>query len=183
MSQISDIDNKKIEDSIYALVDKLNTLVVREQLNLQEELARVSSIISDATEILTENFTVLNMKIELQSRYMRDGYPDEKREQKLEELNREIDKNLTETIRSLQFEDIVQQLTTHSRNRAVNMESLFVKLMAHLNQIKEERVYNSGRFGFLLDEMQRDIEEFREALNRENPVKQKSMDEGGVELF
>ena len=176
-------DMGEIENSVYSLVDKLNNLVVREQLNLQEELARVSSIISDATDTLTKNFTSLNLKIELQSRYMTEGYFEEDREVKLEKVNREIDQNLNATIRSLQFEDIVQQLTEHSRNRAVNMEKLFTKLMARLDQLKSISIDDRGNFDPLLDEMQNDVAAFQDTLNRSNPVKQKTMDEGGVELF
>ncbi|MEH6543656.1 MAG: hypothetical protein V7721_06920 [Porticoccaceae bacterium] len=179
----TDTDTEEMEHSLYSLADKLNELVVREQLNLQEELARVSSLIADAADTLTENFTSLNLKIELQSRYMRPGYIDEDREQKLEEVNREIDQNLTETVRSLQFEDIVQQLTMHSRNRAVNMESLFVKLKDRLDGLKTADKSDRGGFNLILNDMQSEIENFRETLDRANPVKQASMHEGRIELF
>lgn len=183
MSQPGSNENKKLEDYIYSLLDDLNALVVREQLSLQEELSRVNSIISDAIETLTENFTSLNLKIELQSQYMREGFSVENRELRLEQVNREIDKNLTATIRSLQFEDIVQQLTAHSRNRTVNMENLFVKIINHIGQLKGQNIRNKDNFFLLLNEIKEDIEEFRVVLNRENPVKQQSMHEGGIELF
>ena len=173
----------ELEHSVYTLVGDLNELVVREQSNLQEELARVGSIIADAAEGLTHNFSVLNLKIEMQSRYMQDGYMDDDREEKLERVNREIDENLTETIRSLQFEDIVQQLTNHSRNRAVNMENLFIALKIHLEVLKATSVDESEKFNRLVNLMQDDIEKFRDGVWNSNPVRQKSMSEGHVELF
>ena len=49
----------ELEQSIYSLVGNLNQLVVKEQLNLQEELARVGTIIADAADALTHNFKVM----------------------------------------------------------------------------------------------------------------------------
>ena len=63
------------------------------------------------------------------------------------------------------------------------MESLFVRLKDRLDGLKTTDKNDRSGFNLILDDMQSEIEGFRETLDRANPVKQASMHEGEIELF
>jgi hypothetical protein len=83
---------------------------------------------------------------------------------------------------ALQFEDIVMQMIGHSKSRANVMSKILIDVrqnLAHLNsgEWDAEKLLDS------IDASRRAIERFREDRTLNNPVNQRSLDSGDIELF
>ena len=91
-----------------------------------------------------------------------------------------MNQNITAVVRSFQFEDIVQQLVAHCSSRSENLEQLFDRVNQNVDELKNADQTESGR---ILSVMMADVAKISDDLKKENPVKQTSMGEGGIELF
>jgi len=173
------------------LATTLNGLVVREHQILQEELGQLSTLIRDAIATLEESFHLINEQASEQSKLATSTAEvlNEKKQRlpigldNISKISEQINKNVATAVRSLQFEDIIQQLAAHSNNRAAQIEQLFVKLGEKLITLESIKSDEAICIEQIIYAMQSDMEDFRRAVEKGNPVKQATMDEGKIELF
>ncbi len=94
------------------------------------------------------------------------------------DINQEIDGAVAGAVRSLQFEDMVCQLSGHAQGRIGHLEGLNNDLFGRLNNF-------SGDAEGAIVAMQADIHSYHAQLERapDKPVEHASMEEGEVELF
>ena len=188
------VSNSKTESSdaqavLYGLADDLHYLVNREHQIIGDELDQMSSLVSDAIRTLVKSFNNLNINMVDQAELVQkivaaEGNDKGKNtadcQQEFLKLSREMKQIIATTVRSFQFEDIVQQLVVHCRTRSNGMEQLFSRLDKGLGQLKSAEKQQMTQ---IVNDMQKDVAEVRALLERENPVKQDSMRAGGIELF
>lgn len=180
-----------LREAVYGLAEDLNRLITREQQILQGELRQVSTLVSDAIKTLVESFNSLNEQVAEQENLIQiivaevlDSNDQELAQvSRISELSQQISQNVASATRSLQFDDIVQQLVTHSHRRTKQMEQLFVGLTRKLSELKVVEPQDSTQIADYIEAMQEEINHFRVALEKTNPVKQTSMGAGKAELF
>lgn len=174
---------------LHELGNDLNRVVVKEHQILQHELTQISTLIRDAIKILENSFNCISEQASEQLQLVKsiieittvNNNPDDLT--RLSELTKGITNNVANAVRSLQFEDIVQQLTAHSNNRVEQMGLLLSRLgdrLDKLNTIDSENIELAIQ---TIRAMQDDLQNFCNTVEKENPVKQHSMKEGKIELF
>lgn len=192
-----DINNiSEFRELILNLADDITHLIVREHHVLNNEFLQISSIIEDASKTIQESFNDLIEQSERQSKMLKvvgdtsseSGNQQLSRyQEQVEKINREItgeiNKNAMKVVRSIQFEDIVQQLIGHSSSRVIKMEALFSELTKEIGKLKAEDTNDLTTISTVLGRMRDDILSVKKELERGNPVKQKSMDKGEIDFF
>jgi len=174
---------------LYDLADNLHYLVNREHQIIGDELDQMSALVSDAIKTLVKSLNNININMVDQAELVEKivsaegsskdaGSADY--QQEFAKLGLEMKQNIAATVRSFQFEDIVQQLVIHCRTRSNGMERLFTRLDKALKKLKMAEKQQAIQ---IVKEMQKEVAEVRALLDRENPVKQQSMCAGGIELF
>lgn len=184
-------ESSDLREAIYGLAEDLNRLVSRENQILQGELGQVSTLVGDAIKMLVESFNNLIGQVVEQENLVQFivaevlNSSDQEVEQlgRISELSQQINQNVASATRSLQFDDIVQQLIIHSHRRTKQMEQLFAGLNKKLSELKVVEPQDSTQIAKYLEAMQEEINRFRVALEKTNPVKQTSMGAGKAELF
>jgi methyl-accepting chemotaxis protein len=173
------------------LADELAQMVVQEHKLLQTELKQITELTDDAVRELsritiqlkgsTENIMRSRMDDDKQSlTSLRDG---------LTQLSDQVDVSTCETVRTLQFGDILKQLTDHVLSRAVSMDALFTSLSNEVEMIKrhleksDENVNAADRMTQRISSMSEKIQSYKSSLPKSSPVKQKNLKAGNVELF
>ena len=185
------IGSSELREAVYGLAEDLNQLVSREHQILQDELGQVSTLVDDAIKTLVESFNSLNRKLVEQENFVQLIVAevldpnDQEIEQlcRISELSQQINRDVASATRSLQFDDIVQQLVTHSHHRTEKMEELFAGLFEKLSKLKIAEPQDAILVAKYLEAMQEDITHCRVALGKTNPVKQTSMGAGKTDLF
>lgn len=181
------IKASRLHEIIYELAHELSELIIREHQILQDEMSQIRVLVRDAVNNLDSNFRGLNAHTSEQAEVLGDvfksGHVSEEQQGKLTEVMNKISSHTSKTIRSLQFDDIVQQLAGHTCNRIARMQELFVELEEKLAIIKRLEPYNEVAILERVQMMREEVAEFRTRLEKENPVRQKSMDAGKIELF
>lgn len=179
--------NIELKDSLYELADQLGHLVLREHQILQGEMKQLGTLVSDAVKNLDSNFRHLNASAIEQANIMdkvfEDGCIDKRQQLRFTEISNQISTQTATTIRVLQFDDIVQQLSGHTSNRIARMQELFNELETLLGKIKTLDSFELSEVTEQIHKMQSEIGHFRVKLEKENPVKQSTMEEGKIELF
>jgi len=170
---------------LYGLEKELYGLITREHAEIRDELSQMGSVVSDAIRTLLQSLNSLSEQLKEQHKLV-ESLPLEgnlasmEKQREYHALSRMIDQNLSAVVRSFQFEDIVQQLVSHCRTRSDGLEQLFERLNLNVNLLKNS---SQNEFGQILSAMQVDVAMVRKQLEKENPVKQTTMGEGGIELF
>ena len=185
------IGSSELREAVYGLADDLNQLVSREHQILQDELGQVSTLVGDAIKILVESFNSLNRQVAEQENLVQlivaevlDSNDQEvERLGRISALSKQIKQNVVTATRSLQFDDIVQQLVIHSHHRTEKMEDLFDGLFEKLSELKVAESQDAILVAKYLEAMQEEITHCRVTLGKANPVKQTSMGAGKAELF
>lgn len=171
---------------LYGLENKLHGLIMREHAEIRDELSQMGSVVSDAIKTLMQSLNGLNTQLQKQGKIVQemasatDAEENEKQHQDYQALGQMVNQNITVVVRSLQFEDIVQQLIGHCRARSEGLEQLVDQLSQDVNILKNASQGDSIQ---VLSAMQLKIAEVGKKLEKENPVKQTSMGAGGIELF
>ena len=106
----------------------------------------------------------------------------------LEDVSRisgEIDGLVGDAVRSLQFEDIVRQLTDYSSNNLDRMQHMVGSLHSGMLALRASEQRGPQAFIAAVKDMQHQLDDYlaREQASKAKPVEQHSMDEGEVELF
>ncbi len=189
-------ESSDLTEAINNLADDLNSLVSQEHQILQGELSQVSMLVGDAIRTLVQSFNSLNDQVAEQADIVQgivaqvtdpqgSDSGDRQVEQlaRISELNQQINRNVASATRSLQFDDIVQQLVAHSRNRSEQMEQLFVGLYEKLSELKVAEPGDAKQAAKYIDAMQEEVSRIRLGLEKANPVRQTTMRAGKAELF
>ncbi|WP_408646368.1 methyl-accepting chemotaxis protein [Thiosocius teredinicola] len=97
----------------------------------------------------------------------------------------EIDALVGDAVRSLQFEDIVRQLTEYSGRHLDRISVLIGRMHTGLTELRQSDVQDVNQYAAALQSVKDDLDSFMSSeLEKEhNPVEQQSMAEGDVELF
>ncbi|MEO5343082.1 MAG: methyl-accepting chemotaxis protein [Gammaproteobacteria bacterium SHHR-1] len=106
--------------------------------------------------------------------------------QRVAQINGQIDGLVDQAVRSLQFEDIVTQLSQHAGKRVAGMEQLLAQLKDSIEQIDLAMIGGLADYSEQLKALHGQLQEMDNAAKSshgQGPVEQKSMDEGDVELF
>lgn len=177
----------ELQVTLHSLAEELSQLIVREHQILQGEMCQVRTLVSDAVKRLDSNFRSLNACASEQSaildQVLESSRVDEVQRQKLSEISDKINAHTSTTIRVLQFDDIVQQLTGHACDRIARMQELFTELEDKLTNIKRLETMDENAIQTYINTMREEVMRFRAKLEKENPVRQNSMNEGKIEFF
>lgn len=178
-------ESSEIQSLLYDLEGELYTLIKREHAEISDELTQMGSVVSDAIKTLMQSLNSLSTQLHEQNELMQkiaavSNDVDSEEQHGYQALNQMINQNITEVVRSFQFEDIVQQLVTHCGTRSANLEKLFDRINLNVAELKNS---NQSQSEQILSKMKSDIAIVSEDLKKENPVKQTSMGAGGIELF
>jgi methyl-accepting chemotaxis protein len=101
-------------------------------------------------------------------------------------INANIDVLVDQAVRSLQFEDIVTQLSQHAGRRVEGIEQMAGLLKSSIAQIDLAMAGGLADYAAQLKALHEQLLHMDNAAKsslRQGPVEQKSMDEGDVELF
>ena len=176
--------NSMPQDNIETIVDRINemnTIGIRSQLLVNEELAllqedvtRIKSIINDSIQVMQNNFNQLQENIsildnDIDAIKVNHG-----------KLGNNIHNSMNEIIRALQFEDIVTQIADKSAEHISDirrMVELFAKL--HEYELKEG-------FSEKVQEINEELSVIKHRLSTVSArtiAAQKDVDEGDITLF
>lgn len=175
-----------IQSLLYDLEGELYVLIKREHAEISDELSQMGLVVSDAIKTLVQSLNSLSGQLKEQNELVQqissavDDLESEKHQQAYHAVSKMVNQNITAVVRSFQFEDIVQQLVAHCSSRSENLEQLFDRVNQNVDELKNADQTESGR---ILSVMMADVAKISDDLKKENPVKQTSMGEGGIELF
>ena len=171
-------------DVIFALSEALSGLVIREHQILQGELNQIGGLVESAVKVLGNNLRELNENVTAQNLIV--DHDDGNVSSDVGEFSRisnQVNKNASNMVRALQFDDIVQQLAGHASDRIGQMQELFHLLDTQVSELKKLDVDNVSNSNHHMQTMIDNIDTFRQLLEKKNPVKQDTMAEGRIELF
>ena len=178
--------SSEIQSLLYDLEGELYVLIKREHAEISDELSQMGLVVSDAIKTLMQSLNSLSDQLKEQNELVlqiataTDDVESGKKQQAYHAVSKMVNQNITTVVRSFQFEDIVQQLVAHCATRSGNLEQLFDRINRNVIELK---IADHGESGKVLSVMKADIAKVSEELKKENPVKQTSMGEGGIELF
>ncbi len=183
-------DNPKpqVFDALKLLSKTASDLLVEEQQLLDSELLRMSKLLREAIVNLSECFSVMSNQITVQAAQIRSqGVAGGAG------ANRDIDALLSSTqqmsafvsraVIALQFEDILQQLICHSRQRVEETENLLQSIYSKIKMLKPDGIADVDAILEILKACQAEVGKTRQVLNLSHPAKQASLTKGGVTLF
>jgi uncharacterized protein involved in exopolysaccharide biosynthesis len=180
-----DVKIDKLLAKIQEYLQLTTDLVLEEQEAALSELTRVEDILHEAAEELRGSFTEID-KLVAQDLAQ---HPQSDSPVKLGEENNNagsIESKLSEqyrrSITALQFEDIVKQIIGHSRIRGRGIDEILKNISTRAHQMDTSRV-NLEQLQRVIEDTRSDIKRFQEKMAATNPVAQKSMDTGDIELF
>ena len=177
--------------------------------HVHEELSQMRSLISDAIEVLQNSFNDLNQESKQQSRvvqevleklravqesnatvtnaYQSDGELSkllDSRLSKLSESTVKIDKGINNAVRSLQFEDIVRQLTVSSGKHLNYLEQVLGAVDGGIRSLNSQHI-SVPEYIVGLHKLRAQIDQLEAECKAEaeRSVSQKTMQQGEVELF
>jgi len=177
-----------LRQTIDKVADSISQLVIQEQQAMNDDFTRMSGILQEAAENLRDCFNEMSHQRAKQSaqphaKNNENNQPAKNNIQALTSATSEINSHAGKAIRSLQFEDIMQQMINHSRRRAEEIEKLFVALTNHISGLNSDETLGTDQIIDILENCLTDINEVEQALDLKNPVRQQSLAQGDVELF
>jgi methyl-accepting chemotaxis protein len=100
-------------------------------------------------------------------------------------VNGEINDLTGQAVRSLQFEDIVRQLTVHSERHLDRVGGMVSRIHDGLGDLRSSEARTPHEFVTALEHLRNELDGFidSELAKERRPVEQESMSEGDVELF
>lgn len=155
----------------------------REHEILAGELARMKVIVDEASSNLQESFNGMTNENKLLKQKLDSLIDEDMQKMDLMGLSNEnMNRYLNLGIRTLQFDDIIQQMINHANRRISTLMELleFVKL-----QSKEEFTNPADQKAIqdMLENCKKYIQDTKKKLELDNPVNQSSLNSGDIELF
>ena len=174
------------------LFELLESAVKEDLVVVKQELLQIKGLVNNAVSELTQCFYEISSNSEEQYRLVRktiESLPDTRDELVLSSLeisNTKIKNSNASAIRSLQFDDIVIQVSDNSLQYLDNLDKFLNEFRQKLlDRIKSENTSdNTGTTG-LLKSCVTDVEQIRQLIQLPDrkAVHQNNLSEGGVELF
>jgi len=170
---------RKLSKNSNKFSEQIKEVVNNAHLNIDKAQKSISSMASKDMSVAIQS------KIRVEEMFEQVGEINEFIEEKLGDISHisdEINDSVGVAIRSLQFEDIVRQLVEHINERIIGVEESFLLVS---NSLANDNSRYSFQHVEELKEMQQHIKNniLIGVVNSGNPVSQKSMDEGEIELF
>jgi methyl-accepting chemotaxis protein len=170
--------------------------------HVHEELSQMRSLISDAIEVLQNSFNDLSHESKEQIGVVQDVLDRLQAAQesstsindfsqlldtklsKLSESTKQIDQGINSAVRSLQFEDIVRQLTLSSEKHLDYLDAVLATLDGGVRDLNSQHI-SVPEYIVGLHELRAQIGQLEEEckVEAERSVSQKTMQQGEVELF
>lgn len=181
--------SQALRQTIDKVVDNVSQLVIQEQQAMNDDLLRMSNILQEADESLRYCFSgmteqlLVKQSAQLRTKNNKNNQTPDDDMQAFTPSTSEISLYVRKAIRSLQFEDIMQQMIEHSRRRAEEIEKLFVALTNHIGGLRADETPDTEQIIEILENCLHDIHAVEQSLDLKNPVKQQSLAQGDVELF
>ncbi|MFV2061144.1 MAG: methyl-accepting chemotaxis protein [Gammaproteobacteria bacterium] len=170
---------RKLSKNSNKFSDQIKEVVNNAHVNIDKAQKSISSMASKDMSVAIQS------KQRVEEMFEQVGEINEFIEVKLSDISQiseQINNSVGVAVRSLQFEDIVRQLVEHINLRIVGVEESF--------RLINNSVVNDGNeiSAEYIDELKLMHENIKNniligAENSGNPVSQKSMDEGAIELF
>lgn len=185
-------DNPKQQmfNALQVLSKTASDLLVEEQQLLDSELLRMSKLLREAIANLSDCFGAMSNQITAQAAQLRSrGATGAATTGAVQDINallsstQQMNSFVTRAVIALQFEDILQQLIQHSRQRVEETEGLLRCIHANIDKLQPGDVLDTATLLDTLKACQAEVGKTREALNLSNPAKQESMTKGDVTLF
>lgn len=98
-------------------------------------------------------------------------------------MSSQINQMVGDAVRSLQFEDIVRQLSGHSEHHLQRLEQITSSIQERMNDLGTVPVGNPERLIAGMIDIRNEVNDLIRQEIAHKPVEQSSMEEGGVELF
>ena len=180
--------SEALRQTIDKVADNVSQLVIQEQQAMNDDFIRMSDILQEAAKNLRDCFSEMSNQLAKQSARLRtknnaQHQPSNDNMRALMSTTSEMSLHVGKAIRSLQFEDIMQQMISHSRRRAEEIEKLFAVLTSHISGLSADATLRPEQIIEILENCLTDIHAVEQALDLKNPVKQQSLAQGDVELF
>jgi methyl-accepting chemotaxis protein len=167
--------------------------------HVHKELSQMRSLVSDAIEVLQNSFNDLNKESKQQNRMVQEVLEKlqaaqssksridellDGRVSELSESNKRMDKSITDAVRSLQFEDIVRQLTVSSEKHLNYLERVLGTVDEGIRSLNSQHI-NVPEYIVGLHELKSQIDQLEAECKAEadRSVSQKTMQKGEIELF
>jgi hypothetical protein len=185
---MNDIPGPKVADALKMLSKTASDLLVEEQELLDRELLRMSKLLHEAIINLSECFSVMSNQITAQAAQLRSqgGLNSVMANQDISSLlssTQQMSAFVSRAVIALQFEDILQQLIHHSRQRVEETENLLRCIHSNIDKLQPGDITDANAILEILQACQAEVDRTRQALNLSNPAKQESMTRGDVTLF
>ena len=185
---MADNPNLQVFNALKLLSKTASELLVEEQQLLDSELLRMSKLLREAVINLSECFSVMSNQITAQAAQLRSqdvtGSTDANQEiTALLSSTQQMSAFVSRAVIALQFEDILQQLICHSRQRVDETENLLQSICSYIEMLKPNDMTDYDALLVMLKACQTEVGKTREALNLSHPARQESMTKGGVTLF
>ena len=184
------VDNSTLQmlDALKVLSKTANELLIEEQQILDSELLRMSNLLREAIVNLSECFSVMSNQITAQAAQLRSqgtavGTNANQDINSLLSSTQQMSAFVSRAVVALQFEDILQQLICHSRQRVEESENLLQSIHSNIAMLNPGNITDIDAVLEILKACQAEVFKTREALNLSNPAKQESMTKGDVTLF
>lgn len=179
------------------VADEVRNLSTRQHsfaIEIRSNMDKVFQLISDADNTITSMATqdlsyAFDSKSEIDSMFGKVSDKTDKAQYTMKQLSRlaqDVDDNVTHAVTSLQFQDLSSQVIYHIKTRTQLIETILVSMSDSRAQL-DVTVFEND-----YDETQAKIEAFKENLisisnliehTNTNPVMQKKMSDGTVDLF
>lgn len=176
------LKQSKSELLVYELAESLCSLVIKEHQILQAELTQIGVLVEDAVQELGGSSRDLSVCVSEHTSLVNEFANDE-HISTINNFKQQVNRHTSRMNRSLQFDDIVQQLAGHVSERIELMQQLFSNLESDVASIKLIGLANKSDTLNHMQSMSSNILNCRKLLEKENPVKQTSMSEGRIDLF
>lgn len=168
----------------------LHDLVNEEQEFLDTELARVSTLVQEGVEHLMGCFNEMHARLEEQRRQLKRSIssagPEQGNARSAEEIltsTGQVDSYLGKAVRALQFEDIVQQMIRHSRQRISTVNAMLQMLRQQIEKLETDQCGDTEILREAILECKSVVAQIRMRLETDHPVNQESLKQGTVTLF
>ena len=180
--------NLQVFNALKLLSKTASDLLVEEQQLLDSELLRMSKLLREAIINLSECFSVMSNQITAQAAQLRSQdvagniMPDRDITGLLSSTQ-QMSAFVSRAVIALQFEDILQQLICHSRQRVDETENLLQSIYSSIEMLKPDDITDLDALLAILNTCQAEVDKTRKALNLSHPARQESLTKGGVTLF
>ena len=181
---------KTVLPAIQELSRIVSDLLVAEHQLQDRELIRMSNLLQEAVSELASCFNVMSDQLVVQSSQLRqqnnNKNNDKHTDQGINSLmlsTQQMNSCVTRAVVALQFEDILQQMINHSRQRVDETVKLLKFLHSRLEMLEGNRIDDPSVITEVLQQCKAEVASTCEALELSNPAQQQNMKKGDVTLF